>query len=198
MPSSLSEGEQNRLITAHMELVAKVAAGYRGSKDIPFEDLEGSGALGLVEAARHFNPPGIFADYAASCIHNSIKTFIKGWEVFESLDDPKFERDWYEYDIWSSGVPFEGWTSLVATPEELVAHFDEIAKNKHALESAMIALDKKERDILMKRFVRKPPQTLESLAREYKMSYSKTIRTVDRAIRKLRDIIANMDRRKAA
>src|SRR4051794_32298356 len=99
MPSSLSEGEQNRLITAHMELVSKVAAGYRGAKDIPFEDLEGTGALGLVEAARRFQPPGIFADYAASCIHNSIKTFIKKWEVFESLDDPKFERDWFEWDI---------------------------------------------------------------------------------------------------
>ena len=56
MSEETHRGEQNRLIIEFMSLVKPIAASYRGSKGIPFEDITAEGMVGLVKAARTWRP----------------------------------------------------------------------------------------------------------------------------------------------
>jgi DNA-directed RNA polymerase sigma subunit (sigma70/sigma32) len=54
---ALTEGEQKKLIIENTRFVTHIAAGLpRIKREIPFEDLVAEGMLGLVQAARRFNP----------------------------------------------------------------------------------------------------------------------------------------------
>ena len=118
---SLSAAEQNRLIIENMHIVEMVASGFRGKKNIPWEDLKQEGVVGLVQAARNVDRvAGRFAAYAMASIRNSILAFVENWQEFEHLDD-RLEGDQdriFEWQIWGT-LPSEGWTSLTASPEEI-------------------------------------------------------------------------------
>ncbi|HEV8199631.1 MAG TPA: RNA polymerase sigma factor RpoD/SigA [Candidatus Polarisedimenticolia bacterium] len=72
LPSHAGE-EADSLITSHLRFVAHVARDYR-NMGLAFEDLVNEGNVGLVEAARRFDPArGVtFASYAVWWIRKSI------------------------------------------------------------------------------------------------------------------------------
>ena len=197
----LTEAEQNRLIIANMEMVPALAAKYRGQKGIPFEDLVAAGREGLVRAARCWRQGGKFTTFAFEGIENQISHFVRDWEEFESATEQQLdEREWFEWSNDLYRVPYESWSTLEATPEEILDQFQTIAHRRNALLGAMISLDRRERAIFMARFITEPQQTLESIARHHRISYARTVHLLMRALKKLRQVIeaqeqkANSDR----
>ena len=188
-----TEAEQNRLIIGHMHLVEPIAAGYRGAKGIPFEDLVAEGRVGLVKAARRFRR-GDFEDYAATSIRNILRDFIKAWQNLESLDiEATPERDFYEWKIYPDLALGEDWTSLAATPEGLMSAFEEISGRHEALQAALIFLSKREKQIIHARFFRDPPQELDSIARQHKISYWATVKIIHRTLERLKETIQSRE-----
>jgi RNA polymerase sigma-32 factor len=66
-----------RLVTSHLRLVVKMANGYR-RRGVPFEDLVSEGCLGLLEAAKRFDPDkGFrFSTYARWWIKSQILGYV--------------------------------------------------------------------------------------------------------------------------
>ena len=67
----------NKIVTAHLRLVAKIAAGYQGY-GLPVDDLVSEGSLGLMQALRRFDPDRgtRFATYAMWWIRAAIQEHI--------------------------------------------------------------------------------------------------------------------------
>lgn len=184
----LTEAEQNRLIVANIPLIEPIAARYRGAKSIPFDELTAAGRMGLMLAARESGDWRDFTAYAAGCIENEIRKFIREWDNITPVSiDAEAERDFFEWDIWKFAAPFEHWGRVVATPEELVLAYDEIGISSRELTSAMIGLTKRQRDIFAARFIAKPPRCLQQIARDHKISYAAVVKTIQRTIETLRD-----------
>lgn len=197
----VTEAEQNRLIQDNTGLVAPIAAQYRGRNNIPFEDIVAEGMAGLVLAARMWEPTAQFAAYAPHKIHSAILNFIAGWERLVSFDDAgSGDRDgediFLEWDVWPHAAPYEIWTSLAATPEELVSAFEEMGNRKEALASAMLGLRKRDREIVAARFMQDPPQSLESIARDQRISYARVVFLLIRALKTMRKIVETIETRK--
>lgn len=187
---SLSHAEQNRLVIENSNLTSVIAAFYRGAKSIPFEDLEAQAGLGLVIAARRWRQLGDFQDFAARCMHNQLKEFIRTWQELSPVgDEPEIERYYFEWTIWPFAAPYECWTSVAATPEEIIAAYDEVSRDSKALASALLGLDRRARQIMDARFFRNPNQTLESIAREHKISFQRVAEIVKSSIASIQDNI---------
>src|ERR1700723_360229 len=67
----------HRLVTSHLRLVAKVAAGYRGY-GLPISEVVSEGNLGLMRAVKRFEPERGFrlATYAMWWIRAAIQQYI--------------------------------------------------------------------------------------------------------------------------
>jgi RNA polymerase sigma-32 factor len=78
------QGERNagdRLVTSHLRLVVKIAAGYRGY-GLPAAEIISEGNLGIMQAVRRFNPnKGFrFATYAMWWIRASVREYVlRSW-----------------------------------------------------------------------------------------------------------------------
>lgn len=208
----LTEGEQNVLIQANMGLPKAIAAMFRGgeinlnkrlreyilasrqkAEPIPLEELISEGVLGLVKAARSFNATeSQFPTWATECIVSSICNFARAWQQFTPLkltEDGEKERDFWEWDIFLNGFPYESWTTLAASPEELMLAFEDLCSSAAQLASVKQAikfLSRREREIIAARFFGNPPQTIESIAREHRISYSTTVEIIDNILKKLK------------
>src|ERR1700734_1892491 len=71
----------HRLVTSHLRLVAKIAAGYRGY-GLPIGEVISEGNAGLIQAVRRFEPDKGFklATYAMWWIRASIQEYIlRSW-----------------------------------------------------------------------------------------------------------------------
>lgn len=186
----LTLAEQNRLITTHTDMVGPIAGMYRGSKSIPFEDLCAQGSLGLVKAGRSWEQKGEFRAWAYICIENAIIDLIRDWEEMETglIGADEDSDRVFEWSIYKT--PYEGWETLEATPEEIIGAWQELAHARNSLSGALLSLDKRERAVISARFLKDPPQTLESIARDQRISYDATVRTVWRGLRKLKKVLA--------
>ncbi len=183
----LTHAQQNRLIVDNMAMVEPIAALHRGQKGIPFDDLVASGREGLVRAARSSHRAREFTAYAYRCIENQIVQFVRDWEPLEAVGLLNAESDerYYEWSIYRT--PYENWDKLASSPEELRINFEELAHTRTALLGAITrCLSKRDRAILEARFLRDPPQKLESIAREHKISYARVVFLIDRALKKLK------------
>ena len=186
----LTHAQQNRLIVDHMALVERIAAAYRGQKGIPFDELAAEGRVGLVLAARSFKKSfSQFQTWASHCIHGQIQHFIRDWEPIEAVGLLNAEGDerYYEWSIYRT--PYENWDKLAASPEQLKIAWEELRDARNALSGALIGLSKRERAIITARFLRDPPQKLESIAREHKISYARVVFLINRALKKLRKVM---------
>lgn len=174
-------------------MVEPIAGIHRGAKNIPFEDLCASGAEGLVKAARTWRGEGDFRGYAYVRIDGEIKHFIRDWQDLETVGLLNAEEDekYYTWSIYQT--PYEGWEKLAATPEEIVARWEEMRDARNALSGAMISLSKRDRAILEARFIREPNQSLPSIARDHKISYARVVFLIDRSLKKLRKILERQD-----
>lgn len=196
----LSEGEQNRLVVAHMEMVRAIASGFRGKKDIPFEELCSQGTLGLVLAARSYiGAKSQFGTWATIKIRSAIIDFIDGWQEFVSLDgNAKDDEDrvhWW--DIWAD-IPYEGWHKLPATPEEIVAAFDDIVDRREAFNAALLSLSRRDRKMIEARFLRSPRVSIDQIARDNALSYRGATKAIVSALRKMRGIVQTIETRRPA
>ena len=73
----------HRLVTSHLRLVAKIAAGYRGY-GLPMADLISEGNIGLMKAVKKFEPQRGFrlATYAMWWIRAAITEFVlRSWSM---------------------------------------------------------------------------------------------------------------------
>ncbi len=186
----LTHAQQNRLIVENMDLVEPIAAHYRGQKGIPFDELAAEGRVGLVLAARSFKKAlSQFQTWASHCIHGQIQHFIRDWEPIESVGLLNAEGDerYYEWSIYRT--PYENWDKLASSPEALQIAFEELAHTRNALSGALIGLSKRERAIIEARFLRDPPQKLESIAREHKISYARVIFLINRSLKRLKKVV---------
>ena len=191
----LTHAQQNRLIVDNMALVEPIAALHRGQKGVPFDDLVAAGREGLVLACRQAHTAREFTAFAYRCIENAILRFIRNWEPIEAVGLINAEGDerYYEWSLYRT--PYEAWDQLTASPEELRIAFEELAHTRNALLGAMIGLSKRDRAIIEARFLRDPPQKLESIAREHKISYARVVFLIDRALKKLRKVMNGRLRR---
>jgi RNA polymerase sigma-32 factor len=79
-------GDRNaahRLVTSHLRLVAKIAAGYRGY-GLPISEVISEGNIGLMQAVRRFQPEKGFrlATYAMWWIRASIQEYVlRSWSL---------------------------------------------------------------------------------------------------------------------
>lgn len=176
-----------------MDMVEPIAALHRGQKGIPFDELVAAGREGLVKAGRTWQLKADFRSWAYRCAENAIIDLIRSWEPLETVgllnseDDERF----FEWSIYRT--PYENWKNLEATPEEIVGAWQELAHARNSLSGAMLSLDKRERTVINARFLRDPPQKLESIARELRISYDATVRTVWRGLRKLKKVLENQE-----
>ena len=74
------EGDRHaveKLVSSHLRLVAKIAAGYRGY-GLPISDLISEGNIGMMQAMKHFDPERGFrlSTYAIWWIRASIQEYI--------------------------------------------------------------------------------------------------------------------------
>ena len=190
----LTHAQQNRLIVDNMSMVEPIAALHRGQKGIPFDDLVASGREGLVKAARQSHTARQFLAFAYRCIENAIIDLIRDWEPLETIGLANAEGDerYYEWSIYRT--PYEGWNQLSSSPEEIRIAWEELtekskelAHTRNALLGAITrCLSKRDRAIITARFLRDPPQKLESIAREHKISYERAVLISHRALKKLR------------
>ena len=173
-----------------MPMVEPIAGLHRGAKSIPFEDLCGAGGEGLVKAARQWEGKGDFRGYAYTRIEGEIKHLIRDWEGLETVGLLNAEEDekYYSWSIYQT--PYEGWEKLAATPEDILAQWEQMRDARNALSGAMISLSKRERAILEARFIREPNQSLPSIARDHKISYARVVFLIDRSLKKLKKILS--------
>lgn len=195
-----TEAEQNRLIIDNMGLVPRIAATFHHKK-IPQEELEAEARAALVNAARKWRPycGWKFSTFAIEGINYALINFTRKWERLESVGrvaEEEIERLWYEWSKFFV-VPYETWTSLAATPEELVLGYEEMRAGLQALSGAMIGLNKRERDMIRARFIDTPNKTLNHIAQDHRVSYARTVYIIKRALGKLAGVLNNLENKKA-
>lgn len=179
-----------------MGLIRPLAQKFRGRKGIPFEELLAAGREGLVQAARNWRQLAKFSTYATEYIAGHLRGFVEDWQHLIPIGDAEeVERNFHEWAIWGSAAPYEKWTSLAATPEELAIAFDELSHRRDLIYGAWKFLPKLERSIIWARYFREPQQTLNSIAREYKMPYSTLVDFINRT---LKDLAKQIREREAA
>jgi len=206
-----TEGGRNILIMDHMFMVRMLASGFRGAKNIPFQDIEAAGAVGLVSAAQSWKEKGEFKDYASVCICNSIKNLIENsvetnrednlpTATHSVLQTPKEKYagsesvdEFYEWQNWGDHEYIfaisEYWEDLAASPAEMHEAFDNIKHASKAIKAASIGFTPRERDILNSRYFSDPPSTIEAIARDHEISYSRVVFLINRMLNKIREIM---------
>jgi RNA polymerase sigma factor (sigma-70 family) len=196
-----SEGEQNQIIMQFSHFAGRIAAEFRGSKEIPFEDLCQQGMLGLVEAVRKYDDERHvnLESFVAASIRYSILHFVQEWNQLDHIDllSEADENRIFEWQIWGH-LPTEYWKKLACRPDRLRELYEEIAEKDEALAAAMLSLKPIDRKMVWAFYMRDPPADLGQVAREFKMPYSRTGKRIARAVRKLRTIVRAIELKQAA
>ena len=192
----MTEAEQNRLILDNMALVALVAGDFRGA-DIEYEDLLAVGREGLVKAARSFSPAlGKFPSWATIGIDSAIRDAIRSGNYAKTESSIFDLEDIAEWGVWGNGgnalAIFERWPDhFDASSECLTELYDEIRDKEEKFSAAFISLSKLQRRLV--RLVYSEGLTVTNAARESRISYLKAWRNLNRALRKMREVILRME-----
>lgn len=204
--------ECNRLIITHSHLCPMVASDFRGILD--FEDLVAAGMEGLCEAARDWSGEGVFGKYARAAIKNQILDFIRAFgETKERGEEPGLEfphqivrpqtdnkasiEKVFEWQSWgdegNARAIAENWENLAATPEDILIAFDEIKHAGVAIRSAMIGFTQREREIFDARFFDEPQLSLETIARQHRISHVRVSFLIDRMLGRIKEILESRE-----
>jgi RNA polymerase sigma-B factor len=70
---------RERIILAHLGLADRLAARFRGSRGVSYEDLVQTARVGLVNAVDRYDPnrPNPFIAYAVACITGELRRFLR-------------------------------------------------------------------------------------------------------------------------
>jgi RNA polymerase sigma factor (sigma-70 family) len=194
----LTEAEQNRLIVDNMQLVSTVAADFRGA-DIEYEDLIAIGRIGLTVAARNFDPSlGTFGAHASARIRTEIQNAIRSGNYSKEHAELTESEEVKSWDHWghlgNARAIYEIWPeNFDGSPETMAAHFDDIRDKREKFDAAFISLTPMERKAVQLVYLRDPAMTITEAARETRVSYLRTWRALERALRKMRQVIASME-----
>lgn len=205
---TLTEAGQNQLVIEHMDdLVPAVAAQFRGG-EVEFEDLLAAGRVGLVKAARSFDPAqSKFTTWATTKIRSAIMDAIEAsrqqWYPKESdvgypapIGGDSIERI-FEWDAWgnwgNATAIYELWSALDASPEDLAIRYDDIKEKQAKFTAAFISLSRAQRKLITWVFLDEPRKPVTQAARELGVSYFQATRMLNKALKTMREVIARMD-----
>lgn len=208
----MTEAERHRRIQQNMGLVATIAADFRGG-EIEFEDLLAIGRVGLVNGADSWRADGgaPLSAWLASEIRSEITHALRRkdseWypkeddENYWPLDGDKIERI-YEWGGWgergnASGI-CERWTSLDATPEELVERYDELRDRRDKFSAAFMSLTSIQRQLVELVYLQEPQMAITGAAREIGISYWRAVRNMRKALDTMRNVISRMESNRQA
>ena len=196
-----TKAEEHRLILSHCYLIPMLASGYRGVKGIPFDELEGAGMVGLVEAAHDWGGSGEFVRFVHTSVKNQIRNFIRDWSAPDPQDQPyegeRATREFYTWSSWSDRefiyAIAEHWDDLPVSPEDLTIQFEAIKHAGMAVQSALIGFSRRDRAILNSRYFTNPASSIETIARHHKISYARTVFLIDRMLKRIRKILESRE-----
>ncbi len=202
---ALTGAEQNTLITAHLDLVPKIAAGFRGG-DVEFEELCAIGAEALTRAGRSFDGElSKFSSWATTKIEISIRDAIRSGkydqtseEIEATLADSDSIERVYEWSGWgnrgNASAICETWANLdESTPEDLAMLYDDIKGRRSKFEAAFISLTGNQRKLVRWVYLIDLPMSIPQAARELGVSRFQAGRMLKRALKTMGEVIARMD-----
>lgn len=166
----------DKLVRANLRFVVSIAKQYRDS-GVPFSDLISEGNVGLLQAARKFDPSrGVkFITYAVRWIRNSILAYIKDWRNEEEKDLDTLPEEEYENIADSVNEEFE---------EELL----DLQAKKSSVEDLLKCLEKRELKIITMFYGLKTGRglTLDEVGTKLHISSERVRQIKEKAITKLK------------
>lgn len=235
-----------KLVNAHLRLVAKIASGYKGY-NLPLIDLIGEGNLGMLKALNTFDPnKGFrFSTYAMWWIKASMQEYIlKSWslvkigttsaqkKLFFNLRKTKIQLELnknepltYEsakkiaeklnvnssevidmnarlsnhdhslnttIQADNSKIQWIDWIEdeTQNIDEKIISELESI-RQKKLLKKAIFCLEKREKEILLKRRLLEKPKTLDVLSKEYGISRERIRQIEVQSLNKIKIFIKN-------
>jgi len=165
----------NKLVTANLKYVVRVAKRYVWA-NIPIYDLISEGNLGLIAAAKNFNPSfgTKFITYADKWIRQSITAYIKNYNLeaeFSGMDDYVFENE-VDSDL---------------VDDEFEERVHNIQSREDAVNELMTCLNKRENEVLTAYFGLNDckQQTLEEIGKTMGLTQERVRQIKDKGIEKL-------------
>lgn len=128
----------HKLVTSHLRLVAKIAAGYKGY-GLPMSELIAEGNIGLMQAVKKFEPERGFrlSTYAMWWIRASIQEFIlRSWSLVKMGTSAAQKRLFFNLKKMRKRLHTID-TGKALTPDEITA----IAKELDVKEQDVIDMD---------------------------------------------------------
>lgn len=175
----------NKLVEANLRFVVSVAKQYRG-RGIPFSDLISEGNMGLITAAKRYDPsPGYkFISYAVWWIKSTIQSYI------DSFGNGCEYEDGIEQYI---DVDYEYSSSLIN--EEFDTCISDIEYRDNKVEEMIDALGEREQRILKLYFGLNGERqfTLDEIGNELNLTGERVRQIMDMAIVKIRCGILTSD-----
>jgi len=230
----------HRLVTSHLRLVAKIAAGYR-RYGLPIEDLMSEGSVGMLEAVKRFDPDRGFrlATFAMWWIRAAIQDYIIRSSSLVRIGTTGAQKKLFfnlrrlkgqmqavgdgdlqpkqvasiartlgvrEVDVvsmnrriaapdYSLNAPMRGdaedeWQDGLAdeteSQEVLLMQREELSMHKTLLSDALKHLTAREHHILVERWLKDKPTTLDELSQHHGVSRERVRQLEVRALGKLR------------
>jgi RNA polymerase sigma-32 factor len=212
----------DRLVTSHMRLVAKIASRYR-SNTAALDDLVSEGAIGLLRAARRFDPDrGLrFLSYARWSVEAQIRTHVRQTRsivtpprrrpvVTDAAASTAGSRPHAELNLavgsasgrrgGASAGPDQGGDILdrFIDPsegvEEKLAHEQEFAERKRLFARAVYELSERERYVLTARQLWEVPPTLDALGKTFGISPERVRQIEGGALKKVELVVRRLQR----
>ncbi|MBR2044085.1 MAG: RNA polymerase sporulation sigma factor SigK [Clostridia bacterium] len=140
------EAARNRLIEHNLRLVAHITKKYYGSADP--DDLISIGTIGLIKGVSTFNPEkgSRLATYAARCIENEILMYFRAGK--KTAQDVSFS-DTIDTDKDGNTLTIG---DIIADNSDIAEEIDLKIKTKRLYEILPIALDEREKEIIILRY----------------------------------------------
>lgn len=157
----LTLDDRHRLITAHLRFVVAIAARYR-DRGVPMDELVGEGNLGLVQAARLFDPSRQvrFTTYAIHWIRRGILRAVASHHLAVHVPEGRKRRlrSFRELGALSLSAPIDPdgertlEDTLAAPPAQGPLRAVERREAERRVRRALLSLGRREREVIGRRF----------------------------------------------